>query len=166
MWKTLLLCPKHYFFCPNSNFTPKIKTGSCNQVYRVNDLVVEIKIEKRRSKPKKIQPNFLRRGQNNQRIRRRKEEGGKEEAKMGDHSKVVLLVSDPGSPIISSGKRRRRKWGGGGGRKMNSRVTECRNRSLHIFGYVWSADAANAKGAHSGAKVCTLCTIALDRTQQ
>jgi hypothetical protein len=41
----------------------------------VTDLVVEIKTEKRRSKPRKIQPTFLRRGQNNQ--RRKKEQIGK-----------------------------------------------------------------------------------------
>ena len=94
---------------PKFKFYPKNKDRVLYQVYRVNDLVVEIKTEKRQSKPRTIQPTFLRRGQSNQRRRRRKEEGGKEEEKMGDYSKVVLLVSDPGSPITSSGRRRRRK---------------------------------------------------------
>ena len=57
----------------------------------MNDLVVEIKTEKRQNKPRKIQPTFLRRGQNNQRRRRRKEEGEEEEMRGGGKVTEVMI---------------------------------------------------------------------------
>ena len=71
----------------------------------MNDLVIEIKTEKRQSNPRKIQPTFFE--ARTEQPEEKEEEREKE--KMGDHSKVVLRVSDPESCIISSGRRRRRK---------------------------------------------------------
>ena len=51
--------PKTLFFCLTSNFTPKIKTGSCSQVYGVNDLVMKLKLRKDKTNPEKFNQLFL-----------------------------------------------------------------------------------------------------------
>ena len=85
------IVPKTLNFLPKFKFYPKNKDRVLYQVYRVNDLVVEIKTEKRQSKPRKIQLTFLRRGQNNQRRRRRKEEGEEEEMRGGGKVTEVMI---------------------------------------------------------------------------